>query len=62
MLCYFVKKNQSQPPNSVRAGTRDRNQGPLDLQSNALPTELFRLTSDYSVAFDHAGDVTIDFQ
>ena len=35
-------KNLGKPPD-VRCRNPGSNQGPLDLQSNALPTELFRL-------------------
>ena len=34
-----------QPPDCVPCRNPGLNQGPLDLQSNALPTELFRLTT-----------------
>ena len=33
-----------QPPEADPCRNPGLNQGPLDLQSNALPTELFRLT------------------
>ena len=36
------EKNRCKPPD-VRCRNPGSNQGPLDLQSNALPTELFRL-------------------
>ena len=36
------EKNRGKPPD-VRCRNPGSNQGPLDLQSNALPTELFRL-------------------
>ena len=39
-------KKTCQPPGNVPCRNPGLNQGPLDLQSNALPTELFRLTRE----------------
>ena len=45
MIKKKVKKTKKcQPPEADPCRNPGLNQGPLDLQSNALPTELFRLT------------------
>ena len=44
MLNEFKKKQRCRNPGS--------NQGPLDLQSNALPTELFRLLTNLIALFN----------
>ena len=40
------RRKKCQPPGNVPCRNPGLNQGPLDLQSNALPTELFRLTRE----------------
>ena len=44
-VCMHKERWQKcQPPEADPCRNPGLNQGPLDLQSNALPTELFRLT------------------
>ena len=50
---FFISKQRltqkGQPPWLGTCRNPGLNQGPLDLQSNALPTELFRPTGDHGL-------------
>ena len=46
---YIIKKCSRPPESDALCRNPGLNRGPLDLQSNALPTELFRPTKKHAV-------------